>query len=103
MTQTIQVGTKGLVIRVQVIDENGSEVPVDGTPVFHFESPSGVDIEVNGVITDAAEGRVAYVLSGGDGVGESAGVWEYQVELDLDSGWAGRTSVGTFEAVANLS
>lgn len=102
MTQAIQVGAKGIVLKVQVIDENGTEVPVDGAILFHFESPGGTDYEVTGVIEDAAEGRVAYQFSDGDGVGETAGVWQYQVELDLSGGWAGRTTIETFEAVANL-
>lgn len=103
MTQSIQVGTKGLTVTVAIVDEDGQPVPLDGTPVFHFESPAGVDYEVNGVVDSVDEFQAIYVLSDGDGVGETAGTWSYQVELDLSSGWTGRSTVGTFEAVANLS
>jgi hypothetical protein len=103
MTQKMQVGAKGLVLKVQIVDEAGEPVALDGTPVFHFEGPGNDDIEVNGVVDDADLGIAAYVLSDGDGVGETAGTWKYQVELDLDSGWAGRTTVAQFEAVVNLS
>jgi hypothetical protein len=103
MTQTIQVGAKGLRVVVAIVDEDGQPVPLDGTPVFHFESPAGADIEVNGVVDSVDDWLAVYVLSDGDGVGETAGTWSYQVELDLDSGWTGRSTVGTFEAVANLS
>lgn len=103
MTQSIQVGTKGVRVVAYVVDENGQPVPLDGTPVFHFESPAGVDYEVNGTIDPVDDWLAVYVLSAGDNVGDTAGTWEWQVELDLDSGWAGLTSVGSFEAVANLS
>lgn len=101
--QKIQVGAKGLAIVVTIVDEDGSPVVLDGTPVFHFESPSETDIAVNGAIQDADAGRAVYILSNGDGVGEEAGAWRYQVELDLSSGWSGRSTIGVFDAVANLS
>lgn len=102
MTQTIQVGTKGVRIVGYIVDENGQPVPLDGTPVFHFESPSGTDIEVNGTIDPVDDWLAVYVLSGGDGVGEAVGTWEWQVEGETAQGWTGHTSIAQFEAVANL-
>ncbi len=101
--QKIQVGAKGITVTATIVDEDGAPVVLDGTPVFHFEAPAGTDVEVNGAIGDADAGQAVYVLSAGDGVGETAGTWKYQVELDLASGWAGRSTVAQFEAVANLS
>lgn len=99
----MQVGVKGMTIQAEIVDEDGAPVALDGTVIFHFEGPDAVDIEVTGSIEDAPGGVAAYLLADGDGVGEIVGKWKYQVELDLTSGWTGKTEVKRFEAVANLS
>lgn len=103
MAQEIQLGVKGVPVRVQVLDEAGAAVPVDGPILFRFAPPDGAAaIEVAGVIQTAAEGRVAYVLQDGDGIAEAAGTWKYQVDLELTSGFDGKTTAGTFEVLYNV-
>lgn len=101
--QTMQVGTKGLTLRVKVVDQAGAAVPLSGAPEFYFEGPTGVDLNHTGTIDPADDTVAVYVLQTGDGVGEVAGTWRYQVLLDLDSGWNGYTELGSFEALHNLA
>jgi hypothetical protein len=102
LPKEIQVGTKGMPVIGVVTDQDGNAVEIAEQPLYRFEDPKGVEIDVDGVIDPLASNTAAYVLQPGDGVAETAGDWRWQVYLVLVGGWSGWTKPKAFKVLHNL-
>jgi hypothetical protein len=99
----IHVGDIGTIFRLTIMDGT-SVVDISGATTMEiiFKKPSAsVVTETASFTTDGTDGQMEWA-TGVVGDLDEAGSWEWQGRIVMPS-WEGKTSILTFDVVANLS